>query len=104
MKSAIFTTLLLGLLVSCMPEKRDMSVIEIQRIIDTSLQAGDSFERIEEFMKNSHMLYDFDYHESRFQARIDDGQVDTDNIAIYIYVDIDGKFVNAHVERVFTHL
>lgn len=81
-----------------------MSVNEIQRNIETSLSVGDSFDRIEQFMKKNNMMYDFDYHESRFQARMSAGQHDTDNIAIHIYVDIDGRFLRAHVERVYTYL
>nr|VFK18292.1 MAG: hypothetical protein BECKLFY1418C_GA0070996_10417 [Candidatus Kentron sp. LFY] len=81
-----------------------MKVEEIKNDIDASLKVGDKYEMVEEFLKKNHMLYDFDYHQSRFQARPDSEEKDVRNIAIYIYTDIDRQFAKAHVERVYTGL
>ena len=81
-----------------------MRVQRIKSDIESSLSIGDSFEKIQEFLEGKKMIYDFDYHQKRFQARFDGAKKDSppDNIAVYIYVNLDGSLKSVHVEEVFT--
>ena len=85
-----------------------MKLIELRRDIDQSLTVGDSYEKIERFLSERGLLYTFDYHSSRFRAGFD-ADADTydpnlSNMVVYIYVDSDGRFVKAEVERVYTYI
>ena len=104
--SIVLLLLLLHLLAgaSCMSQKQDKMVAAIENEIAQELQVGDSFEEIESFLKDHGMVYDFDYDSGRFQARLPEDERKADNIAIYLYVDIDGRFLRAEVERVYTYL
>jgi hypothetical protein len=99
---AFLSALIAG--VSCMAGQPDSQVRDIGRVISQSLTPGASFDQIEAFVRSMGFVYDFDYHTSRFQARPKEGGRWDDNIAIYIYVDIDGRFVRFEVERVYTSL
>ncbi|MCB2263560.1 MAG: hypothetical protein LGR52_11615 [Candidatus Thiosymbion ectosymbiont of Robbea hypermnestra] len=94
--------------VSCMGGGNDVKLIELRRDIEQSLTVGDSYEKIERFLNDRGLLYDFDYHSSRFQAAFDVNSdtydPDLSNVIVYIYVDNDRRFVKAEVERVYTYI
>lgn len=102
MKVAIPAVFFIALGAGCINQKADELSITIEREISRALQTGDSFEDIEAFLTRSGMLFDFDYDSSRFQARLPKDERNADNIAIYLFVDIDGRFLRAEVERVYT--
>jgi len=83
-----------------------MKLTRLRSDIEQSLTVGDSYEKIERFLSERGLLYSFDYHSSRFQARFDPNadtyDPDLSNVGVYIYVDTDRRFVKAEVRRIYT--
>jgi len=84
-----------------------MEPVDIEELIGRNLAPGDPEEKILRFFRTNRLPFEFDGQKRRYQSHWpteeEDAIVESD-IAIWVYVNEDGSFNKAIVEKVFTSL
>ena len=88
-------------------DKGRETVAEMQTLIHQNLKPGDSEAKIEGFLKQNRIPYDFDAFNHRFQSRVPSSEktnwIGIESVVmIHIYVNEDRTFKNADVRMVYT--
>jgi hypothetical protein len=99
--------MILAIAIGCTTEDQQMSESDVQALIARSLGPGDSEDEIVSFFETHDLEFDFDPNQRRYQSHWPSETEDSgvkSGIAIWIYVNEDGSFKEAVVEKVFTYL
>jgi len=95
--------------VCCAARANDTTVQKLQLLINQSLHPGDSTQKIEAFLREYKLPFDFDPFNSRYQSRVPNSETKSiigveGVVIVYIYVAKDRSFQKAEVRRIYTYL